>query len=108
MCGFMRSLFCLLLVSFSVCADDAYPILQTLDGTRYTNANISSVTAAYAIFLYDGGGCCVALSNLPPDAALCGFYRIGVGWRLLEDSGKDECGRRRSNSGLASTNPAGT
>jgi hypothetical protein len=33
--------------------NDTYSILKTLDGATYTNAEISSVTAAYAIVFYD-------------------------------------------------------
>jgi hypothetical protein len=47
--------------------NDVYPILKTLDGATYTNAEISSVTAAYAIVIYGGGGTKIPLTNLPPE-----------------------------------------
>jgi hypothetical protein len=58
------------LVSVSVsaiAADDtnSFPFV-TIQGQTYTNACISTVTPAYAVILYDGGGRLFALSNLPP------------------------------------------
>jgi hypothetical protein len=47
--------------------NDTYSILKTLDGARYTNAEVSSVTAAYAIVFYDGGGMKIPLTNFPPE-----------------------------------------
>jgi len=42
--------------------------LETLDGNRYTNARITSVTAAYAIVLYgDSSGVRIAFTNLSKD-----------------------------------------
>jgi hypothetical protein len=46
---------------------DTYPILRTLDGHAYTNAEVSSATASYLIVLYDGGGSKIPLTNLPPE-----------------------------------------
>jgi hypothetical protein len=45
--------------------NDFYPVLETRDGCRFTNAEISRVTAAYATVFYDGGGKRIALTNLP-------------------------------------------
>jgi len=42
-----------------------FNVLNTLDGQSFTNATITSVTPAYAIVMYDGGGTRVALTNLP-------------------------------------------
>jgi ribosomal protein S11 len=49
-------------------ADDTnvFPILQCKSET-FTNARISSVTAAYAFIFYDGGGKKVPLGDLPED-----------------------------------------
>jgi len=42
-----------------------FPLLN-VGATTYTNARITSVTAADAIVLFDGGGARVPLSNMPP------------------------------------------
>jgi hypothetical protein len=41
-----------------------FDILRTLDGESFTNATITSTTAAYAIVMFDGGGKRVAFTNL--------------------------------------------
>jgi hypothetical protein len=47
-------------------ADDVYPVLKTRDGNSYTNARISSVTAAYATVWYgNGDGARIPLSEMP-------------------------------------------
>jgi hypothetical protein len=53
--------------TLSRAADDTntFPVLEC-KYQSFTNARISSVTAAYAIILYDGGGKKVPLSDLPP------------------------------------------
>ncbi len=47
--------------------NDSYPILHTLDGHSYTNAEVSSVSASYLTVLYDGGGSRIPLTNLPSE-----------------------------------------
>ncbi|MGA2748795.1 MAG: hypothetical protein ABSG59_08465 [Verrucomicrobiota bacterium] len=44
---------------------DSFPVLTTLDGQSYTNAEITRVTVSYAIVLFDGGGKKIPLSQLP-------------------------------------------
>jgi hypothetical protein len=56
-----------LVLAGKIQANDTYPILQLQDGTIYTNAEVSSVTATAATVFYDGGGKKIALTNFPPD-----------------------------------------
>ncbi|MFZ0826669.1 MAG: hypothetical protein WAO02_04525 [Verrucomicrobiia bacterium] len=57
----------LLLVGISVFALTNEPVVAVLpvSGQFYTNAQITRVTPAYAVVIYDGGIVQVALSNLP-------------------------------------------
>jgi hypothetical protein len=59
--------FCLLQAIPLFAADsdtNTFPVL-TIKGHSYTNARISSVSAAYAIVIFDGGGKRVPLADLP-------------------------------------------
>ncbi|MGA2787762.1 MAG: hypothetical protein ABSF60_09565 [Verrucomicrobiota bacterium] len=57
----------LLLVALSTFAQTNEPVMAVLPagGQFYTNAQITRVTPAYAVVIYDGGSVQLALSNLP-------------------------------------------
>jgi hypothetical protein len=47
--------------------NDTYPVLKTLDGKVYTNAEVISVTHSYLTVFFDGGGVRIDLTNLSPE-----------------------------------------
>lgn len=62
--AFSAGLFC---CSSTVRAGDVYPVLKTLDGEVFTNAEISSHTPSYVVVMFDAGGKKVSFTNLPPE-----------------------------------------
>jgi len=70
-CDHMKKLFAILVIgsaAFGAFGEDTNAFLAPLliNGQFYTNARISSVTPAYVVLLFDGGGKKFPLSDLPP------------------------------------------